>query len=84
MAVFEEMDYELDAKLAKRLFYHVYEHLLYNNTECFLDMLNYRMNLDPLGKAREDYFVFKFMLRQMKKHYSYKLLSLVSNKLQAA
>jgi len=83
-AVFEEMHCTVNALVAKRLFYHVYEHMLYNNTPCFLDMLNYRMNLDPSGKAREDYLIFKFMLRQMKKHYPSKLLSLVSNKEHAA
>ena len=83
-AVVEETGCEVSAPLAKRLFYHVYGHMLYNDTPCFLDMLNYRVNLGPLGKAREDYLIFKFMLRQMKKHYPSKLLSLVSNKEHAA
>ena len=83
-AVLEEMEYELDAKLAKRLFNHIYAFILYNNTQCFLDMLDYRKRLTPQDTAREDYFVFRFMLRQMRELYPSELLSLMTNRQHAA
>ncbi|WP_345162814.1 hypothetical protein [Pontibacter saemangeumensis] len=83
-AVLEEMEYELDAKQAKRLFTNIYAFILYNNTQCFLYMLDYRMRLTPQEKAREDYFLFRFLLRQMRELYPSELLSLLSNRQHAA
>ncbi|RDV13544.1 hypothetical protein DXT99_18570 [Pontibacter diazotrophicus] len=83
-AVFEELNCVLDAMLARGLFHSIYKYMLYNDTPCFLSMLDYRKNLKPLDREKEDYFLFKYMLQQMRKKYPSKLFCLISTRQKAA
>lgn len=66
----------LKRKTARKFFLNVYEYVLYNDYECFMDTLDYRMNLEEPKKAREVYHVFKFMLGHLKNSNPQKLLTL--------
>lgn len=76
-AAFEELGYEIDGALAKKLFQNIHLYMLYNDRPGFLNMLDYRIHLDPMAKVKEDYYLFKFMLREMKEKFPGKLLNLV-------
>ncbi|MBC5994862.1 hypothetical protein [Pontibacter cellulosilyticus] len=79
-AALEELGYELEGSLASKLFHNIKLYMLYNDRDSFMSMLNYRSNLEPLERIKEDYFLFKFMLKQMKSKSPAKLLGFISDR----
>ncbi|MEJ8803829.1 hypothetical protein [Pontibacter sp. H249] len=78
-AVFDALGIEIGTASAKKYFYNVYEYMLYNDTPSFLETLNFRINLPEHEKENEEYYVFKFMLKLLKKRNKNKLMSLCPN-----
>lgn len=68
-AVFEVLDCVLGPKMATKFFFNVYKFILYNDTEGFLKILDYRMGLGKAKQPEEDYFIFRYMLRYLQTHY---------------
>lgn len=83
-AAFEELGFEIDGVIARKLFQNIHLYMLYNDRPSFLNMLDYRIHLDPKDKVKEDYYLFKFMLREMKEKSPAKLLNLVIDSKAAA
>ncbi len=75
-AVFEVLGNHMSVYQAKRLFNSIYEFILYNDTQCFLDVMDYRMSIQEAANGEEDYHLFKYMLQKMKAMYPSKLASL--------
>ncbi|WP_242929297.1 hypothetical protein [Pontibacter vulgaris] len=74
-AVREVLGCKINADQAKRLFINVYEFILYNDTQCFLEVLDYRMKINLAGSGPEDYYLLKYMLQKMEQYYPSKLAS---------
>lgn len=72
-AVQDELDCELEATSAKRLFSDVYKYMLYNDMKSFLLLLEYRKSIDTADKNREEYLFFRYMLHQMKEGHPQQL-----------
>ncbi|WP_299708037.1 hypothetical protein [uncultured Pontibacter sp.] len=75
-AVFDVLDCVIDTRMATKFFYNVYEFILYNDTEGFIKILDYRMGLGVAMQSEEDYFIFRFMLRYLQTHHPAKIIML--------
>lgn len=63
-AVLEVLGYNICKKTAHKFFFNVYEYLLYNDTQSFLKMLDFRKSMKgPEDKSLEDYHIFKYMMQ---------------------
>jgi hypothetical protein len=82
-AVFDVLNYVVNPRMATKFFYNVYEFILYNDTDGFLNVLDYRMGLGIEKKPAEDYFIFTYMLRYLQAHHPNKI-SMLSPKLPLA
>ena len=68
-AVFEILGLELSNEQARRFFSRIYRFILYNDTPCLFEVLDYRTSARLKHAPSEDYHIFKFMLRKMKSTY---------------
>jgi hypothetical protein len=68
-ALNEEMGVEVQRKSAEKCFYKVFSYLLYQDTTSFFETLDYRNSLKKEQKPCERYFVFRYMLRLIKKRH---------------
>ncbi|MFD2247719.1 hypothetical protein [Pontibacter ruber] len=75
-AVLETLGYSLSNDLAKKLFNDVYAYILYNDTDIFLEVLDFRMNIQETTTCAEDYHFFKFMLQKMLEKHPSRLVTL--------
>lgn len=75
-AVQDVLGLKLRKDTSRKFFFNVYEYLLYNEPEDFLEVLNFRMGMKVTEKPHEDYHLFKFMLQLLLKRNTAKLLSL--------
>ncbi|WP_114783097.1 hypothetical protein [Botryobacter ruber] len=77
-AVQEMFGCKLEEDLCSRLYNDTYGYILYNDTQSFLELLDYSMSLKDLNVTpSEDFLVFKYMLRLMLKKHPKKLLMLL-------
>ena len=78
-AISEVLGFTMGKAAAKKYFYNVYEYMLYNDTNSFLETLDFKMTLTENCKLRESYKVFRFMLGLLNDKNPSKLLSLCPN-----
>jgi hypothetical protein len=75
----EMISLKLKTRKAQKCFISVYSFLLYQDTPALIKTLDYRSSLDQEEKAREKYFVFKYMLRLLQDRHPGKYISLCNN-----
>jgi hypothetical protein len=78
-ALNEMLGLKIKTRKAQKCFISVYSFLLYQDTPALIKTLEYRSSLAQEDKAREKYFIFRYMLRLLKERHPGKLNALCSN-----
>jgi hypothetical protein len=71
--VLEELGYELNEASAAVFYYTVYEYILYNDSDLFLEIIDYGSTIQNTPPALNENYIFKFLLRIMRKRHPSKL-----------
>jgi hypothetical protein len=80
----EMLSLKQKTRKAQKCFISVYSFFLYQDTPAFIKTLEYRSSLDQEEKAREKYFIFRYMLRLLQDRHPGKYISLCDNNAYAA
>ncbi|SIR40137.1 MULTISPECIES: hypothetical protein [Pontibacter] len=68
-ALVEVTGTEVQKGSVRKCFFKVYSYLLYQDTASLLETLDYRKSLGQEERKRERYFVFRYMLRLIKRKH---------------
>ncbi|MBX0331819.1 hypothetical protein K3G39_01065 [Pontibacter sp. HSC-14F20] len=68
-ALIDETGTEVKESSVKKCFLKVYSYLLYQDTASFIETLDYRKSLSREERKRERYFIFRYMLRLIKRKH---------------
>lgn len=72
-AVLEVLGFELKEEVAAVYYFNVFEFVLYNDCELYLDAIEYGSAVMAGSQAKKEYQIFKFLLLEMRKRYPTKL-----------
>ncbi len=75
-AVNEVLGHQISTLQARKFFFNLYEYLLLNDTDTFLDTLDYKMHLLANDNEAIRYNVFKYMMQNMVGKNRKKLIAL--------
>jgi hypothetical protein len=76
-AVLEVLGFELKEEVAAVYYFNVFEFVVYNDCELYLDAIEFGSAVIAGSQAKKDYQIFRFLLLEMRKLYPSKLRMLI-------